>query len=327
MANLITYTNETTAGDSNTAKYFFANKTSDGKAPAPQAAAAILESMGGVTAIFGKAYGRPPGSANANAYGNPRRFQTVRALTPITGPDFFGQLSSNIAYPVGPAQDLRDNPSYPSGHTTYDTMESVLLAILVPERYQQQITRAAEYGNDRIIVGAHYAMDVIGGRTLALYDVAHLLANDPDYVGQPKRRATVITDYPAAVVAARADLTATLKSACGATPAVCAGQDSGRSKNPDANEAVDAVTQTYGLPVAYPDMATTTEDVAKIAPEAGYLLTAAFPYLTLAKADDILTATEGPGGGFLDKGSGFGLYSRLNLYAAGRQAAALAPTK
>jgi hypothetical protein len=329
MANLIAYTNETTAADSNAAKYFFANKTSDGKTPVSNEAAAILESIGGVTDIFGKAYGRPAGSANtdAYAYGNARPFQTEPALTPIAGPDFFGNPSSNMAYLVGPAQDLRNNPSYPSGHTTYGTMEAVLLAILVPERYQQQTTRAAEYGNDRIIVGAHYAMDVIGGRTLALFDVAHLLANDPDYVGQPRRHANVIADYPAAVAAARADLTATLQSACGATLAVCAAQDTGRFKNPDANEAFYAVTQTYGLPVVYPKMAGQTEDVAKIAPEAGYLLTAAFPYLTLAKADDILTATEGPGGGFLDNGSGFGLYSRLDLYAAGKRAAALAPAK
>jgi hypothetical protein len=206
-------------------------------------------------------------------------------------------------------------------------MESVLFAFLVPARYQQQITRAAEYGNNRIIIGAHYAMDVIGGRTLALYDVAHLLANDPNYVGQPRRRGAAIADYPAAVAAARADLTATLESGCGATLAVCAQEDTGRFKNPNANEAFFAVTQTYGLPVVYPEMAAKSEDVGKIAPEAGYLLTAAFPYLTLAKADEILTATEGPGGGFLDNGSGFGLYSRLNLYAAGKQAAALAPAK
>ena len=43
----------------------------------------------------------------------------------------------------------------------------------------------------------------------------------------------------------------------------------------------------------------TLEDVATIAPEAGYLLTAAFPKLSLAQADRILTATEGPGGGFI----------------------------
>jgi hypothetical protein len=50
----------------------------------------------------------------------------------------------------------------------------VVLAVLVPERYQQMMARGAEYGNDRILVGAHYAMDVMAGRTLALYDMAHL---------------------------------------------------------------------------------------------------------------------------------------------------------
>ena len=46
------------------------------------------------------------------------------------------------------------------------------------------------------------------------------------------------------------------------------------------------------------------------------MLTTAFPSLTLEQADQILTETEGPGGGFLDNGSSFGVYSRLNLYAA-----------
>jgi hypothetical protein len=51
-----------------------------------------------------------------------------------------------------------------------------------------------------------------------------------------------------------------------------------------------------------------------------YLLTAAFPNLTLAEADAILTETEGPGGGFLDDGSAFGVYSRLDLYRAAEKA-------
>ena len=67
-------------------------------------------------------------------------------------------------------------------------MGSILLAVLVPDRYQQMIARAAEYGNDRILMGAHYAMDVLGGRTLATYDLAHLLANDPIYLGQHAAR-------------------------------------------------------------------------------------------------------------------------------------------
>ena len=45
------------------------------------------------------------------------------------------------------------------------------------------------------------------------------------------------------------------------------------------------------------------EDVGIVAPEAGYLLTIAYPSLTLQQSDQILTETEGPGGGFLDDGS------------------------
>lgn len=87
------------------------------------------------------------------------------------------------------------------------------------------------------------------------------------------------------------------------------------------NEAFYNATQTYGLPVVYPENAGKLEDIGTLAPEAGYLLTTAFPALTLEQANRILTETEGPGGGFLDDGSSFGVYSRLNLYVAAGRAA------
>jgi hypothetical protein len=165
-------------------------------------------------------------------------------------------------------------------------------------------------------------MDVLGGRTLALYDLAHLLANDPHYVGQPKTRSPIIADYQKALTSARADLTGILQSGCGGTVPACAAMDTSRFSNQAADKAVYDSTQTYGLPVVYPAIAAKTEDVGTIAPEAGYLLMSAFPTLSLQAADAILTQTEGPGGGFLDNGSAFGLYSRLNLYAAAKKAMA-----
>jgi hypothetical protein len=201
------------------------------------------------------------------------------------------------------------------------------------------IARGAEYGNDRILMGAHYAMDVLGGRTLAIYDLAHLLGNDPAYMNRPlrdvaRRTATealqvpeIIGDFKAAVAAAQKDLMNALEAACGDTVAVCARQDTGRFNAPAMNEAFYATTQTYGLPVAHPELANKVEDVGALAPEAGNLLTAAFPKLSIDEANRILTETEGPGGGFLDDGSAFGLYSRLNLYAAAGRAAALSRDK
>ncbi|TCR75641.1 hypothetical protein EV561_12280, partial [Rhizobium sp. BK376] len=77
-----------------------------------------------------------------------------------------------------------------------------------------------------------------------------------------------------------------LKANCGADIPTCAKDDTGRFSNP---------AQTYGLPVVYPKNFGVTEEVGKMAPEAGNLLTAAFPSLTLDEANQILTDTEGPG--------------------------------
>ena len=327
LATLFAYTNATTSGDSNAAKYGLGNGTTEGKTPFSEAAAAAMARKGAAADVLGQAYNRPAGSPGADAFGNSRPFQTLPAITTYAGPDYFGAATTNRALLEGPDTDLRDSPSFPSGHTTYGTMSSLLLALLVPERYGAMVTRGAEYGNDRIILGAHYAMDVIAGRALAMHDLAHLLANDPRFVGRAFGGVTV-TDYPAAFRAARTDLVAALKAGCGDVIAVCAAQDTSRFTDPAANEAFYEATLTYGLPPAFPARTGLRADVATAAPEAGHLLTAAFPHLSLAQANAILTETQGQGGGFLDDGSSpFGVYARLNLVAAGKRAAAMAPTQ
>jgi hypothetical protein len=314
--NVIAYANATSGANSNAGKYFFANETTNGTNSASIEASAILKTNGGFPDPFGKAYGRPAGTPGADKYGDSRPFQTEPTLTRIVGLDYFNSPSDNYVYNRGPMMDLTDSPSYPSGHTTYGYTGALILAILVPERYQQMITRGAEYGNDRIIFGAHYAMDVMGGRTLALYDLAHLLANDPGYMGRSFAGISVINDFREAMKTAKTEMTKALQASCGNTVAICAREDIGRFSNPAANESFYASTQTYNLPVVHPKNAGVLEDVSRLAPEAGYLLTSAFPSLSLDQADKILTETEGPGGGFLDNGSAFGVYSRINLYAA-----------
>jgi hypothetical protein len=166
-------------------------------------------------------------------------------------------------------------------------------------------------------------MDVLGGRTLAAYDLAQILARKPGYAGVD-RGGLKIDDFQKALAAARADMTKALEAGCGDKIVVCAQGDQSRFKDAAKVRAFYESTQTYGLPVVFARNAGTV-DIGKVAPEAGYLLTVAFPYLTLAQANAILTATEGPGGGFLDNGSAFGAYSRLNLYRAAEQARAAAP--
>jgi len=336
---VIAYANSTSGSDSYAGKFFFANGTTNGKKPVSDEAMAIFKEAGGAPDPFGRAYNLPGGTPGADLYGDPRPFQTEPKTLEIVGPDYFNVPAGNEVYNRGPIMDLIDSPSFPSGHTTYGTMGSLLLAVLVPDRYQEMVVRAAEYGNDRIILGAHYAMDVLAGRTLAAYDLAHLLANDPAFMNRPLRNVAMTTatsepqvqptigDFKAAVAAARADLTNALEAACGKPVAVCAREDTGRFSSPAMNEAFYMTTQTYGLPQVHPETADRIEDVGAIAPEAGNLLTAAFPKLSLEEANRILTETEGPGGGFLDDGSAFGVYSRLNLYAAAGRAAALSNAK
>jgi len=339
VAEVIAYANSTTGSDSSASKYFFGNATIDGKRPVADDTRAIFKDIDGAPDPFGRSYGRPAGSPGANAFGDPRPFQTEPSILSIVGLDYFNVPASNDVYNRGPIMNLINSPSFPSGHTTYGYMGSILLAVLVPDRYQEMIARGAEYGNDRIIMGSHYAMDVLGGRTLATYDLAHLLANDPAYMNRPLRHVAMMTatsqqpvprvigDFRSAVATARTDLTKVLEAACGDTVVACARQDTGRFNAPAMNEAFYATTQTYGLAIAFPEIADKVEDVGALAPEAGYLLTVAFPKLTLEEANRILTETEGPGGGFLDNGSAFGVYSRLNLYAAGGRAGALSRAK
>ena len=321
VSDVIAYAYTTSGMNSNAGKYFFANGTAGGTKPVSAEATALLKETGGVTDVYGKSYNLAGGTSGADRYGNSRPFQTEPNISRFAGPDYFNVPADSDAYNRGPIASYVNSPSFPSGHTTYAYTGALVLAFLVPQRYEEMIARAAEYGNDRILMGSHYAMDVLAGRTLALYDMAHLLANDPAYIGQTYRGAAAIKDFPAAIKAARVDVTAALQAACGKPIEDCAREDIGRLSNPAANEAFYAATQTYNLPVVYPSNANAQEDVGKLAPEAGYLLTAAFPSLTLEQADRILTETEGAGGGFLDNGSGFGVYSRLNLYIAGKVAA------
>lgn len=326
VQQVIAYALGISGSDSNSGKFFFANGTTNGKEPVSDAATGILKDMNATPDVLGRAYDLPAGSPGADAFGDSRPFQTIPGMRAITGPDYFDTPADNTVYNRGPVMDLINSPSFPSGHTTYGYTGALILALLVPDRYQQMIVRAAEYGNDRIILGAHYAMDVLAGRTLATYDMAHLLANDPAYIGQ-KVKGVTIKDFRAATLMARSDVSQVLEAACGNSVAVCATEDHGRFSNAANNAAFYAATQTYGLPVVFPNTANGKEDVSQMAPEAGYLLTVAFPALTLKEADQILTETEGPGGGFLDNGSEFGVYSRLDLYTAAGRAAELAAAK
>ncbi len=171
-------------------------------------------------------------------------------------------------------------------------------------------------------------MDVMGGRTLALYDMAHLLANDPAYLGQPPRKCSAHQGLPPPLSRRRATSpTTALQAACGKSMEECAREDTGRFNSPAANEAFYASTQTYDLPVVSTSNTRKAEDVGKLASRGRISFEARLPVV------DVGTGRPDPGrrpkvsgGGFLDNGTPFGVYSRLNLFAAAGRAAILVST-
>ena len=56
--------------------------------------------------------------------------------------------------------------SYPSGHSTRGTMQSLILAEVFPERRAAILDFGRTIGWDRVIIGKHYPTDVNAGRVL-----------------------------------------------------------------------------------------------------------------------------------------------------------------
>jgi acid phosphatase (class A) len=69
-------------------------------------------------------------------------------------------VNSNLTPMVMP----KATPSYPSGHTTFAYVMAILLANMVPEKSVPIFDRAAQYGYNRVVAGAHFPTDVEAGR-------------------------------------------------------------------------------------------------------------------------------------------------------------------
>ena len=88
-----------------------------------------------------------------------------------------------------------DDPlsSYPSGHTSMAFSMGETLAHLVPEKAAPILTRAARYGQSRIVCGQHFRSDVSAGQLLGVLIAERLMAK---------------AEFQAAFAAARRELVA-----------------------------------------------------------------------------------------------------------------------
>ena len=72
---------------------------------------------------------------------------------------------------------LRTNSSYPSGHTGFGWETTLIFAEMWPELQDTLLRRGFQFGESRIITGAHYQSDVTAGYLCASASVAHAHTN------------------------------------------------------------------------------------------------------------------------------------------------------
>lgn len=70
---------------------------------------------------------------------------------------------------------LRKNGSCPSGHTACDTLLAFVLSRAKPERARETARRGREFGQSRMICGAHWQSDADAGRYAGAVEFARLL--------------------------------------------------------------------------------------------------------------------------------------------------------
>ncbi len=180
--------------------------------------------------------------------------------------------------------------SFPSGHTTAAYLGGVTLATLLPELAPGILARTSEQSNDRIVLGVHYPLDIIGGRMDGEDGVAARWS-DAQY-----RKEILIP--------ARQELTSYLEKECGGTLAECAAKQKPYEDNPyggaeipggsaqivnSETSAVSVYTErlTYNFPKSGP-----TGLAPAVPANAANLLITTFPNLTPAQRTSVLAQTE-----------------------------------
>ncbi|MFJ1595611.1 glycoside hydrolase domain-containing protein [Streptomyces sp. NPDC088261] len=196
---------------------------------------------------------------------------------------------------------LAASGSYPSGHTYSGYETGTLLATLLPELAPSILARTSEYGDNRVVLGFHYPLDVMGGRIAGQATVAHRWA-DPGFAKLLTQAHTEMEN----VLLARCE-----QEGYGATLAACAGDSYGGLSR---EQQVDLYTRrlTYGFSrVGKAGQALRTPS------DAAALLITAFPDLTTGQRRQILEQTATDSGYPLDlTAAGGASWERINLAAA-----------
>ncbi|WP_329323410.1 MULTISPECIES: glycoside hydrolase domain-containing protein [unclassified Streptomyces] len=222
-------------------------------------------------------------------------------LRPYVRLGFVGDGGSVYESQDGSYGSLATSGSYPSGHTYGGYEAGTILATLLPELAPSILARTSEYGDNRIVLGFHYPLDVMGGRISGQATVAHRWA-DPDFAKLLQQAHTEMEN----VLLAQCQ-----EKGYGDTLAACGGDSyAGLS---DAQD-VDLYTRrlTYGF-----SQVGKAGQALKTPSDAAALLITAFPDLTTEQRTQILEQTATDSGYPLDlTADGGASWQRINLAAA-----------
>ncbi|KVD35323.1 hypothetical protein WS89_26830 [Burkholderia sp. MSMB1072] len=217
-------------------------------------------------------------------YARPYRWSTSVIVAPTLVP----------AESATPATD----GGFISGHTAEAVRDATTMAWLVPERFQEMVSRGLELGENRILAGMHSPLDVIGGRMLAL---AVSAANLTAYAG----------DAQAAYTQAHQTLQQLTGTSATTFSAFAHSGTTATDRFADytANRAAFLRRMTFGFG------ALESTNAPPVVPKgAEILLQTRFPYLSADQRRVVLKTTELPSGyPVMDDAEGWG---RLNLFAA-----------
>ncbi len=188
-----------------------------------------------------------------------------------------------------------------SGHAAEATRDAIAMAYVVPERYQELLSRGLELGENRIFAGMHSPLDVIGGRIQA----------------QAAAAASIVTGADSKVTAtALAQAHTALMAAVGASsPAAFNAYAHSQSTSADrfADHAANKANYLRRLTYGFAQIGDKTRP-AVVPKGAEALLETRLPYLDAAQRRVVLKTTALPSGyPVLDDAEGWG---RLNLFDA-----------
>jgi len=136
-----------------------------------------------VAGAFSCALGVPVSQdASPRLYQLLRRTMTDAGLATYAAKDHYKRTRPFVFYKettCAPQDEaaLRNDGSYPSGHTSIGWTWALVLTQVAPERADALLARGRSFGESRLVCNAHWQSDILAGRTIASGTFAKLQSN------------------------------------------------------------------------------------------------------------------------------------------------------